>query len=377
MPHRDDQQLRRTHATRFGSEPEQIARAPGRINIIGEHIDYSGGIVLPLVIDRYAQVAISMSEQPGTIRVHSVELQETHQHQIAKPVEPSNHWSSFVLGTIAELREHAPVAFTHTPGLDLTLCSDVPIGAGLSSSAAIEVATARGVCGLKGMTMTPVELAKLCQRAEHRYAGVPCGLMDQAAVAMAPPGALLAFDCRSEQGRVLDRPHGMGLVVIDTGIRHSLGDSAYRDRRAAAEQAAAALGRGSMREVYEMHTGTLPKALPAALRGAAVHALSEMRRVDKSIEAIQSGDLAALGELLTESHRSLRDSLRVSCSQADRIVEIAQGTRGVLGSRLIGGGFGGCVLVLTTSDEARSIATGIMRAMPGDIEASIVLIDAG
>ncbi|MEZ6165247.1 MAG: galactokinase [Phycisphaerales bacterium] len=377
MPYRDDHLLRSAHTRMFGVEPELVTHAPGRVNIIGEHIDYSGGIVLPIVIDRYAHVAISMSEQPGVIRVHTIELQESLEHPIAKPVEPINHWSSYVLGTIAELREHTPDAFAQTPGLNLTLCSDVPIGAGLSSSAAIEVATARGVCGLLGMKMTPVELAKLCQRAEHRYAGVPCGLMDQAVVAMAPPGALLAFDCRSEQGRVLNRPHGMGLVVIDTGIRHTLSDSAYHDRRAAAQQAAAALGQGSMREAYEMRTSTLSAAMPPALKGAAVHALSEMCRVDKSIKAIQRGDLATLGDLLNESHRSLRDTLQVSCSQADRIVEIAQRTRGVLGSRLIGGGFGGCVLVLTTSDEAPAIATDIIRAMPGDIDASIVLIDAG
>lgn len=377
MPHRDDQQLRATHQRLYGRSPELIAIAPGRVNLIGEHIDYSGGIVLPLAIDRHARVAISRSDQPATIRVHSIDLDDSIEHTLSAPPDNIGHWSSYVLGTIAELRECVPSFDLERIGLDLTIISEVPIGAGLSSSAAIEVATARSVCELMNISMDPLEMARLCQWAEHRYTGVPCGLMDQAAVAMAPSGALLAFDCRSEQGRVIDRPSGMGLIVIDTGVRHSLGDSAYRERRAASEQAASILGFDSLRDAFEQHTDSLPPALTLSQREAAQHALGEMHRVNAAIEAVLCDDLPSLGRLLCESHYSLRDTLRVSCREADRIVNIALKAPGVLGARLIGGGFGGCVLVLAGSDDAQSVASGINRAMPKDIDASIVLIDAG
>lgn len=374
MPHRDDQQLRATHERLYGRSPELIASAPGRVNLIGEHIDYSGGIVLPMAIDRHAQVGISRYQINSQIRVQAMDLGESYvttaEEYLSSP-PTQGHWSHYVLGPLVLLD-----ALNGNAGIDITFTSDVPMGAGLSSSAALQVAVARAVNELFRLDHSPIEIAKLCQQSEHHFVGVPCGLMDQAAASLAPAGTLLAFDCQFETGSIIQRPSNMGLIVIDSGIRHTLGDSAYRNRRQAASMAAESLGFGSLREVKDNHPHRHLNELQESSRQAAEHAISEMERVKTAIDAIQSEDLQRLGRLLNASHTSLRDTLRVSCHEVDQIVDIAQQTPGVLGARMTGGGFGGCVIVLAHSGDAHSVSRAVLELCPPDVNASVVLIDA-
>ena len=358
--------------------PTHIARAPGRINLIGEHIDYSGGIVLPMPINRFATVGASLSHRAGVVRVQSLDLDERCSVEIEAFTQKSadvGSWSSYMLGPIAMIRELHRTLETH--GLDLTLRSDIPIGAGLSSSAAVEVATARAAMGLSGIELDPLELAKRCQLAERLYAGVPCGLMDQACVSIAKPGELLAFDCFHEHWCVLRRPSQLAYIVIDSGVRHALGDSAYSARRLAADRAARELGVDQLRAAYDSRGLGSLDSLPEREHDAAEHAFGEMGRVQRAIVSIDENDPVALGRLVNQSHNSLRDTLGVSCDAIDQIVEIAQRTAGVFGARLTGGGFGGCALLLADPDRARAIADTVIEQCSVGVNASLVLIDSG
>ena len=374
MPNHSDNLIRSKHLERYGVAPDRIARAPGRINLIGEHIDYSCGIVLPLAIDRHARVGISRSTEADRVRIQALDLGEAYESSIesfvTEPPSPS-HWVNYVLGPLVTLDDGIA-----RYGLDITFTSDVPMGAGLSSSAALEVATARAANELLGLNKSPIEIARCCQQAEHRFAGVPCGLMDQAAAALAPGGCLLAFDCLHETGRIIQSPDDLGLIAIDSGVRHALGDSAYRDRRLAAEQAAESMGCSTLRDVLDQSRSAGLDQLPIAQREAAQHGLSEMHRVHDAIEALESGDLDRVGQLLNQSHASLRDTLRVSCDEVDAIVDIAQRHERVLGARMTGGGFGGCVIALVHRSHTQRVANELMRTCPPGIDTSIVLIDA-
>lgn len=378
MPQQSDLTLAQAHGQFYSHPPDIIERAPGRINLIGEHIDYSGGIVLPMPIDRHARVAVSLGSQPGMINAHAIDLNSSVSIQLdqfmATTTSPGD-WANYVVGTIASMHDLMPTGWLDTHGIDITLTSSVPRGAGLSSSAALEVAMARALRSLCGILLDPLELAKRCQHAEHTYAGVPCGLMDQAAASIAPHGKLIAFDCDSLHATIIDRPPAMALVVIDSGIRHALGDSAYGERRAAAQEAARLSGAQSLRALRSTCNTNSFSDLPLHNQRAAQHAITEMDRVDRAIECLHRGDLDTLGHLVNESHASLRDVLKVSCPEADQLVEIAQSTNGVLGARIIGGGFGGCVLIVTHEAHALSVSEAILGSCPADIDASLVLID--
>lgn len=376
----DDPARTTAHTRRFDSAPSAIARAPGRVNLIGEHIDYSGGVVLPLPVDLFAWVSVSANAHPGLIRAHALDLDEMSEQTLdaymAAEPRPGD-WANYVLGTIAALSDLLPGDRLATHGIDLTLRCDIPAGAGLSSSAAIEVATARAIAALMGIELDPLEIARRCQQAEHTYARVPCGLMDQAVSSMATRGKLLAFDCLDETGQIIDRPADLSLILIDSGVRHALNDSAYGERRGAAERASQMLGVSNLRALLDENMPDRVGSLPEPERAAAMHGLDEMRRVNAAIDCLRAGDLAGLGQLLSQSHASLRDTLMVSCTEIDTIVDIAQHTPGVLGARLTGAGFGGCVLLLATTDRASGIAESVIARCPDDVRASLVLIDSG
>lgn len=353
----NDNTLADIHLSRFGSSPVVQSQSPGRVNLIGEHIDYSGGIVLPLAIPQMARVAVSSPDHASGIRVHAIDLGESFGcdlREYASQPPPPGHWSHYVLGPIAMILDMAP----HLPALDISFSCAVPSGAGLSSSAAIEVAALQAVNMLLDLRLSPIEIAVRCQQAEHRYAGVPCGLMDQAASALAEPGELLVFDCQSNSGSTIRGIEGTSVVVLDSGVRHTLGDSAYSERRSAAQKAFEQLG-VTLREISDNCASPDLRALPQAEREAATHAISEMQRVRDAIEAIGDREPGPLGDLLNASHESLSRTLRVSCDRVDQIVHLAQSIPGAFGARMTGGGFGGCVLALVETGQRAAFTAEI------------------
>ena len=306
------------------------ARAPGRVNLIGDHTDYLGGLVLPMAVDRAVsvegdrggdEVRLESESEPGTVVVPlEVERPEA--------VEPT--WGRYVAGVVAELRPSA--------GFDGRVWSTVPSGAGMSSSAALEVAVALAL-GFEG---PPVELARLCQRAEQRASGVPCGIMDQLTSVAGVAGHALRIDCSALAITPVSLPGDVVVVVVDSGEHRRLAQSGYAERRRQAEEAQAVVG--PLASATERDLDRLDDPL---LRRRARHVITENARVDEFVRAITGGQLTAAGRLMVDSHASLRDDYEVSTPGLDRVVDRLCATPGVHGARLTGGGFGGCVVALT------------------------------
>jgi galactokinase len=330
--------------SRFGVEPVASARAPGRVNLIGDHIDYCGGTVLPMALDLCCHAVVLPNQTTPDACLISTTLDDrTASIPLDRPLTscdpfPVGSWASYAAGVLAGLAERAPL--DALAGARIHIHSDVPPGAGLSSSAAMEVAIARAAAIACNIPIDGLELARLCQSAEHAFAGVPCGLMDQAAAVLARPGSALAFDCAAETHTHVPLPEGLELLVIDSGVRHALADGSYAERRRWCERAALALGTPYLAHADASDLSALD---PQAAR-AARHVTSEHRRTLDAIAALRAGDLPAFGHLLSASHASLRDVYQVSCQEVDRLVEALQSTKGVLGARMTGGGFGGCVI---------------------------------
>jgi galactokinase len=305
------------------------AVAPGRVNLIGDHTDYTGGLVLPMAVDRATTVT-------GTPGGDHVELRSADEPEAAvvpvdvtdpSTVEPS--WARYVAGVVAELRP--------TVGFSGEVTTTLPIGAGLSSSAALEVAVALAL----GATGTPLELATLCQRAEQRASGVPCGIMDQLASAAGVAGHALLIDCHSLDVRPVPVPEGVDVVVIDSGEPRRLAGTAYADRRSECETAELTIG--PLRLASAADVGRIPDH---RIRRRAAHVVSENRRVREAAAALEAGDVRAVGALMVASHQSLRDAFEVSTPTLDVLVERLLRLPGVHGARLTGAGFGGCVVAL-------------------------------
>jgi len=339
------------------------AVAPGRINLIGEHIDYLGGIVMPIAIDRHVTVEAwridlgnrwscevlpggpsgSFSLEPG--------LDPARLRQCEDPAES---WMNYLVGVVEGYRRTG----WDVPSFHARIRSTLPVGAGLSSSAALETATALAVEKICDRGLGTLERALLCQRAEHEFAGVPCGLMDQLAVGAGVAGHALSIDCRSLSWRCLALPAGISVVVADSGVKHALGDGQYAQRRADCEEALRHLGADSYRDLGPDDLPSRRAALEDRLRRRARHVLTEMERVERFEIALETADADALGELMHASHRSLRDDFDVSCAELDALVEAAEdfGTeRGLVGSRMTGGGFGGSTVSLVRSEAAPAL----------------------
>tara|TARA_R110000782_G_scaffold57258_34_gene119888 strand:- start:3070 stop:4206 length:1137 start_codon:yes stop_codon:yes gene_type:complete len=354
-------------AARFSSKPTAAVWAPGRVNLIGDHVDYQRGLVLPMAIGLGCACAAAPGGVPGRLRIASERFSEVWEGDARVALEPGEampvgHWASYAAGVVAELAVRGGLEGV---GLDLALSSSVPIGSGLSSSAAVEVSVAWAVAGLWELALEPLELARLCQRAEHRFAGTPCGLMDQAVGVLGRAGHAVLFDCLSERAEWVPIPEHARWFVVDTGVRHRLADGAYAERRARTERAAAALGVSDLRSVTPEELCDRLRGLEAEAADAARHVVSEIDRVRSAAAALRAGDLSAVGQLMDESHASLRDLLRVSCPELDAVVRVCRSVPGVLGARMTGGGFGGCVVVLAdaASDEglADRLSAGFRR----------------
>lgn len=325
----------------FGRDPSLLARAPGRVNLIGEHVDYSEGFVLPAAVDRDVCVAAAPAVA-GLVRARAADLDEADAFDPSEPFAPLPGWRGYLRGVVAVLVEAGlPVG-----AADLVVAGDVPRGAGLSSSAALEVAIARALLALAGRSLPGLELARLCRRAETEKVGVSCGIMDQCASVFGRAGHALLLDCRSLEIRPIPIPAGAALVVCDTGTRRSLQSSAFNQRFEECRQASARLGVPSLRDVPGEGLDARLADLPEPLRRRARHVVREIARTLDAARALERGDLPALGRLMDASHAGLRDDYEVSTAELDALVLAARAIPGVYGSRMSGGGFGGCTLSL-------------------------------
>lgn len=339
---------------RFGSTPRLFC-APGRINIIGEHTDYSGGLVMPAAVDRWTVVAVAPNEG-REITAASVSLGLEECGDLAS-LKPTGSWFDYVAGVAATLVQ----AGIDVPGTDLMIESNVPIGAGVSSSAAVEVATANALLSLTGRQVEGAAIAKWAQRAENQYVGAPCGIMDQFASANSVAGHALLLDCSSESFELLPLPQDTVFLLINSMVKHSIVEGEYGQRRADCEAAAKALGVPMLGMISEEAlSGAVSLFTPRVFKRFR-HVVTENDRTRRAAIAMQRGDVVGLGRLMNESHASLRDDMEVSTDEVNRLAEIAQGTRGVFGARLMGGGFGGCVIALVAVDEVENARQGIAQ----------------
>ncbi len=335
----------------FGSiATPKLYRAPGRVNLIGEHTDYNLGYVFPIALQMACYIAIAPASH-GKLRVYSHELEQEDSLAIADipTAKPTKQWSDYVFGVAQEL---AKSGFSITP-CDMYVTSEVPAGSGLSSSAALEIAT--GVALLGGREFPKVELAKLGQRAESQFVGMPCGIMDQYAAVFGHAGAALKIDCRSLGHEYVELPANVRIIAANSLVKHELGTSAYRDRVAECKEAVAALREfdpkiESLRDVSLEFFGRVQDSVPMVPRRRARHIVSDTQRVVDLATAARAHDLSEMGRLFVASHRSMQYDYEISCEEIDFLVDTAIKIPGVYGSRMTGGGFGGCTVNLISPD---------------------------
>lgn len=341
----------------FGAKPEVVAAAPGRVNLIGEHIDYSDGFVLPFAISDTTTVALSRRDDQ-IIRIasaqKSTEIVETSLDELIPLTGES--WARYALGVLWVLKIDT--------GVDLLIDGRVPLGAGLSSSAALECSIATAVNHLFNKGLSLAELARASQKAENDYVGVPCGIMDQSVSLMAKSGSALLLDCRdlsSENIPFLIAPQGLELLIIDTQAHHKLVDGGYAERRASCEKAVATLGITSLRDISVAEYAARQSELDPVTYIRGFHAVTEMKRVLDAVDALKANNFSRLGDLLNQSHRSLRDDYTVSCPELNLAVDTAL-QQGALGARMVGGGFGGSAIALIKSDQVKRCESAIQKA---------------
>jgi galactokinase len=344
--------LRERFRKRFSADA-RIFRAPGRINLIGEHTDYNDGFVMPAAIGLSCWVAAN-ARADGRLVFHSENLDETFEADLtAANSKPADRWHDYTLG-VAVMLERAGLRLT---GANLLIQSELPLGGGLSSSAALEVATALALTSLIGRSMNRTQLARLCQQAEHDYAGVRCGIMDQFVALHATRGHALLLDCRSLDFTLLPLPGDVRLVACNTMVKHKLAAGEYNRRRADCEDAVRLFashlsGVRALRDVSRSQLAEYERKLPDRVFRRARHVVTENARTQDAAAALREGDLERFGRRLGESHTSLREDYEVSCAELDQMVEIANRQRGVHGSRMTGGGFGGCTVSIVDAQFA-------------------------
>lgn len=348
----------------FGRAPTVLARAPGRVNWIGEHTDYCEGLVLPCAIDRATWVALAPRDD-GRFRARSREWPGLREIAGDEPSRKGD-WSDYLRGVVAALREGG----AELPGADLAIASEVPVASGLSSSAALCVALATALDAGFALGLSARQRAERAHRAESAFVGVPCGIMDPYASALAEAGHALRIDCRSRETLPVPLPSGLSLLVIHSGVRRRLTAGSYADRRRECESAFAAAreagiappGATTLRDLDAAALPALERALPVPWFRRARHVVSENARVEASCAALRAGDLETAGALLTEGMRSLREDFEVSLPELDALCALGDATPGVFGSRLTGAGFGGCTLHAVAAEAveeaARAIAAG-------------------
>jgi galactokinase len=357
------QQVRDGFAELYGTEPEGVWAAPGRVNLIGEHTDYNDGFVMPFALPHTALAAVSRRTD-GRLRLHSADVEggvvELRLDDLAP--ESDRDWTAYPAGVVWALRE-AGHAVT---GADVHLTSTVPAGAGLSSSAALEVVVALALNDLYGLGLKGWQLARLCQRAENVYVGAPVGIMDQTAAACCTDGHALFLDTRDLSQKQIPfdlAAEGMRLLVVDTQVKHAHSTGEYGKRRAGCEKGAALLGVDALRDIPY---GELDAALARLgddeeVRRLVRHVVTEDERVERVVALLESGGTRAIGPVLTEGHASLRDDFRISCPELDLVVDTALAS-GALGARMTGGGFGGSAIVLAEAADVDTLTKAVEEA---------------
>lgn len=339
----------------FGVEATVTAAAPGRVNLIGEHIDYCDGFVLPFAIERYV-VIVARPNDSREARLISTDKEATsfsldHPEKVNDP-----KWTNYIRGVVQGFHDRN----IKLPGFDAAVVSSVPLGAGLSSSAALECAFATLFEGLADTTLPTAEKALLAQKAEHDFAGVPCGIMDQFASAFGKKDQLILIDCRSGEPELVPfSDQSLSIIVANTNVSHDLTDGAYAKRRKATEDGLAALGKSSWRGVSMDDLIAKESELDPEIYHRSRHVVTEIARTIEAVEAFKSGDYSQIGALMEGSHRSLRDDFEVSCPELDLMVKIATDLgfeHGVLGARMTGGGFGGSTVTLCRTANVEEIA---------------------
>lgn len=331
----------------FGGAPDAVADAPGRVNLLGEHTDYNDGFVLPIAIAQRTRVAMRRRPAPG-FALHAEGQGDTVHFGFDAP--PREHFASYVYGCLVLARSRG----ADIPGLEIHVESDVPMGVGLSSSAALEVATLRCLRQLLGLTFDDVLIAQLAQRAEIEHAGVNCGIMDQMASSLADTSRALLLDTRSLERRMVDLPPGTAVLVIDSGVARTLAGSGYNERRAQCEEAARLLGVASLRDVDGVQGLA---ALPPLLQRRARHVITENARV---LQAVACTAARSFGELMNASHASLRNDYEVSTPALDLLVALLQQQPAVHGARLTGAGFGGACVALCEAPGLQQAAANVV-----------------
>lgn len=354
--HRGISRARDFHLASFGQVAKICVAAPGRVNLIGEHTDYNDGFVLPFAIDRHVFVAASIcSDVRRNLTICSESQADPVDISLSgRPLPAEPLWANYVRGVVAGFVDRG----FSLPGCKLSISADLPIGSGLSSSAALEVAIATTFETLLEVRLDPLDKARLCQAAEHEFAGVPCGLMDQLASVFGRAEYAMFIDCRTQEVRHVRLPEkDVCILVCNSNVRHSMADGEYAKRRIQCLEAARFLGKASLRDVTEQDLSEAVSGMNDMLLKRARHVVSENLRASAFAATLTSNDLSRAGELMYASHASLRDDYQVSCIELDHLVASAQNlgeTQGVYGSRMTGGGFGGCSvsLVRTSCVEA-------------------------
>lgn len=337
----------RDFSERHGQDPAVVVRAPGRVNIIGEHTDYNDGFVFPMAIDRATWIALRPRED-GVVSLRSLDLNEDAGFPLDDIRKNGNSWIEYIKGVAWALQQEGFAL----RGWEGVLSSDVPIGSGLSSSAALEMAVARAFSAVSGFEWDATRMARLGQKAENKWVGVNCGIMDQLISAAGRAGHALLIDCRSLEITPYPLPAGASVVVMDTATRRGLESSAYNERRAQCDEASAFFGVKVLRDVTLEQFKAREGQLSELARRRARHVITENARTLAAAEAMAAGDAARLGRLMTESHASLRDDFWVTNKELNDIVEAALKTEGCFGARMTGAGFGGCAVALVATPAA-------------------------
>lgn len=341
----------------FGASPAIVVRAPGRVNLIGEHTDYNDGFVLPMAIDRAAWIAL----RPRTDRrlvVKSLDFDQSVDVDLNQMTNTGPGWAEYLKGVAWALTDSG----RQLEGWEGVTAGDVPIGAGLSSSAALELATARAFATVSHLDWNPAQMALLSQRAENKWVGVNCGIMDQMISAAGAAGHALLIDCRSLENQLVPLPAGTAVIVLDTATRRGLVDSAYNERRAQCEAAARFFNVKALRDVSVAQFEARAAELDEVTRRRARHVVTENDRTLKAAEVMRAGDATALGLLMNASHDSLRDDFEVTNAALNTIVEIARQQPGCYGARMTGAGFGGCAVALVKAEATTAFDQAVTAA---------------
>jgi galactokinase len=341
---------------RFGRRPT-VSRAPGRVNLIGEHTDYNDGFVMPAALE-FATLVAASPRTDRRLHVYSIILDQTREFDLDAPAETGRHdWSDYIFGVAVMLERSG----RRLSGADLVVSTDVPLGSGLSSSAALEVSSAHALLTASGLHFEPIAVAKICQRAENDYVGMRCGIMDQYVSACGVAGAALLIDCRTLESRNVPIAPNLRLLVANSGVRHQHAGGEYNARREACEEGVRllkpALGpikalRDVTPEVLEANRKRLPELIYRRCR----HIVTENARVLEAERALIAGDFAACGAAMNASHASMRDDFEITCPEVDFLAELARATPGVFGSRMTGGGFGGCTVSLVEAGAVKRVS---------------------